>query len=158
MANRVVLLVLLAVTLVFGAAGCGGAAEAEPKASAIKIEFAVEPEAPAVGEGVAVVTLTNSNGQPVDGATVSLHADMDHEGMEPVEAETSTSERGVYRLPVTWTMGGGWLIDVTATLSNGAAKTERFEIFVEAISSGSIVRQHGHADPTPGHESTGEAH
>ena len=39
-------------------------------------------------------------------------------------------------------MGGGWIVDVTATLpDNGGVASETFELFVEAVSSDSIINR-----------------
>jgi len=130
------LLALLAI------AACGQQSAPTAAATDIQIELAVEPEPPAVGDSTLIVTLTDSNGSPVSGAAVRVEGNMDHAGMEPVIAETGESEGGVYRLPFRWTMGGGWIVTVTAALPDGRGEaTETFEMFVEAVSSGSVIRQ-----------------
>ncbi len=131
---------LLSVALLV-AAGCAQvAAEVQP-ASDVAIDLTVEPSPPAAGEATLIVTVTDAAGRPVDGATVHVHGNMDHAGMEPVDSETTTSEAGVYRVPFNWTMGGGWILDVTVSLpDNRGTATQRFELFVEAVSHDSILR------------------
>ena len=48
----------------------------------------------------------------------------------------------MYHVPFEWTMGGGWILDVTVTLPDDrGVATEQFELFVGAISEESIVNQ-----------------
>jgi hypothetical protein len=107
----------------------------------IQINLAVEPEPAAVGDATLIVTLTDTSGAPVNGATVSVEGNMDHAGMEPSSGQTSEGADGAYRVPFRWTMGGGWTVTVTATLPGGGVATETFEMFVEAVSSGSVIHQ-----------------
>lgn len=129
-------LVLLAV------AGCGQvAAEVQP-ADNLTVDLAVEPSPPAVGEATLIVTVTDMDGKPINGATVRVHGDMDHAGMEPVNGETADSEAGAYRVPFAWTMGGGWILDVTVNLPDGrGTATQHFELFVEAVSHDSVLHE-----------------
>lgn len=138
MKTRLFTLALLALAV----AACGQAAAQIPVLDDLVIELAVEPHPPAVGEATLVITVRDAEGTPVEGATVAVHGDMDHEGMDPVDGETSEDAQGVYRVPFTWTMGGGWILDVTVTLpDNRGRATERFEVFVEAVASESILNQ-----------------
>jgi hypothetical protein len=67
---------------------------------------------------------------------------MDHEGMISIDGESNTSLNGEYQVPFTWTMGGGWIIDVTAQLpDNRGLAQSRFEFFVDAISTDSIINR-----------------
>lgn len=124
------------------AAACGQAAAQIPVLDDLMIELAVEPHPPAVGEATLVITVRDADGTPVEGATVTVHGDMDHAGMDPVDGESDEDAQGVYRVPFAWTMGGGWILDVTVSLpDNRGRATERFEVFVEAVSSDSILNQ-----------------
>lgn len=135
-----VLLVLALTTL--AAVGCGQQPQPTATVADVRIELAVEPQPPATGDATLIVTLTDASGTPINGATISVEGNMDHAGMEPVNGESSESEGGVYRVPFRWTMGGGWMVTVTATLPDrGGEVTETFEIFVEAASSGSVIHQ-----------------
>lgn len=128
--------------MVFVVAACRGSDDTVTVVDDVEITFSVDPEPAAVGETTVVVTLTESDGTPIDGATIHVHADMDHAGMIPVETESSTSDTGTYQVPLTWTMGGGWIVEVNATLpGDRGVATETFELFVEAISRDSIINQ-----------------
>lgn len=133
---------LVSMLLVVALVGCSQQSQPTAVVTDIQIELAVEPEPPATGDTTLIVTLTDTSGAPINGATVAVEGNMDHAGMEPVSGESSESEDGVYRMPFRWTMGGGWMVTVTATLpSGGGTATETFEVFVEAVSSGSVIRQ-----------------
>jgi hypothetical protein len=121
--------------------GCGQQSAPTAAVTDIQIVLAVEPEPPATGDSTLIVTLTDTNGAPVSGATVNVEGNMDHAGMEPSTGQTSEGTDGLYRVPFRWTMGGGWMVTVTATLQDGGVATETFEMFVEAVSSGSVIHQ-----------------
>lgn len=124
--------------------GCGQQTAVSTATRDIKITVRVEPEPLAIGPAILIVTLTDANGSPVDGANLLIHADMDHEGMMPIDREVSESSSGEYRVPLEWTMGGSWIVSVTARLSDGSEVRQKFDFFVEAVSSESIInRQSG---------------
>lgn len=124
---------LLAIT------GCAAQQEAEPAADP-SVTLNVEPEALSVGETMLVITITDGSGQPIDGAALTIHGNMDHAGMTPIERQHSDSTSGEYRVPIEWSMGGGWLVTVTARLPDEQGTINKtFEFFVEAASSNSII-------------------
>ena len=137
--RQISLIVILTIILT----ACG-AQNTAPSSEDVTIEFAIMPDPPAVGESTLMITLTEADGTVIDGATVSIHGDMDHEGMTPVDGEISESHDGVYHVPFEWTMGGGWILDVSATLpENRGTVTAQFETSVGAISQDSIINQTG---------------
>ncbi|MBN8617480.1 MAG: FixH family protein [Anaerolineae bacterium] len=123
-------------------AACGQ--QTTPTATPIPVEISLraEPEALAVGSTTLIVRVTDLSGTPIDGAVLQVHGDMDHEGMAPIDREVNESVSGDYRVPFEWSMGGGWIVTVTARLPNdGGEVSERFDVFVEAISSESIINR-----------------
>jgi hypothetical protein len=117
-----------------------------------------EPEILAVGDSTLIIDLEDANGVPIEGAALQVYANMDHEGMMPVEGQSRDSANGEYHVPLNWTMGGGWNVTVTARLPNiDGEVSETFELFVEAVSSQSIIHQESNqshegmwqATPTP---------
>lgn len=139
---HVVLLTLLMLVLV----ACNAEQTNTTIANDVSIEIAVEPDPPTMGESVLVVTVMDKEGNPIEGATVAVHGDMDHEGMTPSDGEISIGSEGIYRVPFVWSMGGGWILDVSVTLPNNVGvATKQFEVFVGAISENSIINQ-GDAD------------
>lgn len=136
-------LLLLVLTL----AACGQQNMPAPTPIDVDLSVRVKPELLAVGEATLIVTLKDANDTPVDGATLQVHGDMDHEGMTPVDREASTSTEGEYHVPFEWTMGGGWIVTITARLpDNGGEITKTFDFFVEAVSSESVINRHSNMD------------
>lgn len=124
----------------------GTACSPQPAANSapadVQMSMRVEPDPPAVGSSTLIITLKDATGAPIDGAALSVHANMDHEGMMPVESQGSDSTHGEYHLPLSWTMGGGWIVTITAQLpNNGGEVSDTFDLFVEAMSSQSIINQ-----------------
>jgi len=108
----------------------------------LDIDLAVEPDPPTAGDSTLMITVKDADGNPINDATVAVHGDMDHEGMTPVDGESTSAQNGMYHVPFEWTMGGGWILDVTVTLpDNKGIATERFELHVGAISEDSIINQ-----------------
>lgn len=111
----------VALMLLLILAACGQ--QSTPASTPVNVEMSVraEPEPLTAGETTLIVTLKDRSGSPVDGATLQVHGDMDHEGMTPVDREASESENGEYRVPFEWAMGGDWIVTVTAQLPDGVA-------------------------------------
>ncbi|PJF28257.1 MAG: hypothetical protein CUN53_00990 [Phototrophicales bacterium] len=127
---RNLLIIILLLTLV----GCRESAQPTPTRApdAPRLILEVDPDPPAVGEAALLITLTAPDGQPIDGAQITVRGDMNHAGMQPVMGLSAGSESGVYRVPFRWTMGGDWIITVTASLPDGAQIVETFDLSVES--------------------------
>lgn len=106
--------------------------EAAGGASGLRLELVAEPAEPVVGPARWRVTLLDSEGRAVEGASVSVRGDMTHAGMVPVEAEAVEQEGGVYLADFEWTMAGDWIVTVTAQLPDGRAASETFAYRVAA--------------------------
>ena len=106
--------------------GCRQTATSQPEAG-LDIRIDAAPDPAEVGEATLLIAISDEDGNPVTDATIDVRGDMTHAGMVPVIREDiSGNENGVYDVPFEWTMGGDWLVDVTATLPDGSARTERF--------------------------------
>jgi hypothetical protein len=117
--------------LVFaGACGRGQLGTTETKDD-YEISFATDPAPPNQGASTVVVTIKDKQGQSVDAARVSIEANMNHAGMTPENAEATFGANGEYRMPLNWTMGGEWYVDVTITLTDGEAVRRRFPVDVK---------------------------
>jgi hypothetical protein len=75
--------------------------------------------------------VTGADGTPIDGARLNIKGDMTHAGMQPVLAETKGGEQGRYETPFEWTMGGDWIVTVTAALPDGRTTARQFTYTVE---------------------------
>jgi predicted small lipoprotein YifL len=136
---KIRIIAIVGLALLSTLTGCGMQNSAPPTADP-DTSLTVQPDALAVGETLLMITLADSSGQPIDGASLTIVGNMDHAGMMPVERESDQSTDGHYRVPFEWTMGGGWLVTVTAQLPDGQGEiSETFEFFVEAVSSNSII-------------------
>lgn len=145
MKNLIILFSVVMLSLLLVACGQQNAPTAPP----VDVDMSVqaEPEPLAVGETTLIVTLKDASNAPIDGATLQVHGDMDHEGMTTVDREVSQSVNGEYRVPFEWTMGGGWIVTITAQLpGNSGEITETFDFFVEAVSSESVINRHSGMD------------
>lgn len=127
------LVFLFSALLVLILVGCRESAQptAAPAVD-VEIDLTVDPAPPTVGETLLVVTVTREDGSPINDAIIAVVGDMNHAGMQPVNGATDTADEGVYRVPFEWTMGGDWIVTVTATLRNGTTITETFDLSVES--------------------------
>ncbi len=142
-------IVLSLFVLILFLAACSQQDTPPPTPADVELSLRAEPDRLAVGETTLIVSLKKADGTPIDGAALRIHGDMDHEGMAPVIREVSESVGGEYHVPFEWTMGGGWIVTVTAQLpNNGGEISQTFDFFVEAISSESIIN-HGHEEAAP---------
>ena len=74
--------------LLLALAGCGRMQNANSTTQdAFGVTLTVEPAQPVVGDGVVVLTLRDPSGQPVDGAQLTVEANMSHAGMVPVSGK-----------------------------------------------------------------------
>jgi hypothetical protein len=106
------------------------AAAPAPENAAINITLSVEPEPPVTGDATLIVVLIDAQGAPIAGAQVSVRGDMTHAGMTPVLREAACDEAGRCEIPFEWTMGGDWIVDITATAPDGMTAQQQFEYTV----------------------------
>ncbi len=88
-----------------------------------------------IGETTLLLAVKDKDGKAIsDPGALRVRGDMSHAGMVPVFAETDQSSNGVFSLPFTWTMAGGWIVEASLTLPNGeiASETFSFEILSES--------------------------
>ena len=119
-------LALLALSLALSAfVGCR-AAPAEGSTVQVRLEV-LTPHV--VGPATVEVKLTNPDGQPVEGASVTVRGDMTHGGMAPEIVKLRSASPGVYRTEeFNFTMAGEWTLKVQAELPGGAKVERSFEI------------------------------
>jgi hypothetical protein len=131
--RRAFLLAGVLILLLAGMSGCGRSQSASSVETTddYQVAFGTEPAAPSQGAGTVVITVKDKAGQPVDGAAVAIEANMNPAGMTPEYADAATSAGGVYRLPLTWTMGGAWYVDAQITLPDGEVIRRRFPLVVK---------------------------
>jgi hypothetical protein len=128
---------LFLIVLILLLAGCRQSAQPTPTPDAsaspepdIRIDMAVEPSPPTVGEATLVVRMHSPAGEPIAGAHIRVRGDMNHAGMRPVLAEAVEAEAGVYQVPFEWTMGGEWIVTLDVTLDDGRRFSRAFTMSV----------------------------
>jgi hypothetical protein len=62
--------------------------------------------------------------KPVTRAAIMVEADMSHPGMSPVFAEAKETKPGSYTAPISFNMGGDWVVLLHIKLADGR-KIER---------------------------------
>lgn len=85
----------------------------------VVLELSSNPFPITVGQTTMRVALRNSDGTPIEGATIQIDGVMDepdHGYMIPVSGRSSIMTEGEYIIPVTWSMMGRWAVTVTADL------------------------------------------
>ena len=91
---------------------------------AISVEESVAPQPVRIGATTVTLRLADSAGHPLAHAHIQVEGDMDHPGMEPVFSNAEETAPGSYRAPLTFTMGGDWVVLAHITLADGR-KIER---------------------------------
>ncbi len=120
--NRLAILLVFALLL----AGCRQSAQT----TTADIEIDLRAVTRTTGKTTLIVTLVDASGQPVSAQKVEVRGDMTHAGMQPVLAESSEGDSGVYEVPFEWTMSGDWIVTVKVTMPDGAVGEKRFDLSV----------------------------
>lgn len=96
---------------------------------AYDVQVRVQPDSPRVGPATVNVRILDENGSPVKGADVSVEGNMTHAGMVPVISSAPATSEGNYATrDFKFTMGGDWVITVTAKLPDGTKITRQIEV------------------------------
>jgi hypothetical protein len=114
---------LIAATCVMAlsATACRKPVNAAPE---ISVREQITPQPVRVGEATVALQLADAKADPVTGATIIVEADMTHPGMSPVFKTANETVPGRYEAPITFTMGGDWVLLFHIKLANGK-KIER---------------------------------
>jgi len=103
------MLVALSVLL----AACGSAATPAPTSSKpVNIKFETNPNPATMGDMELVLTITDANGQPIEGAKVDVsvdHTDMSGMGMSGLATDQGS---GKYSIKANFVMSGNWKLTV----------------------------------------------
>lgn len=94
--------------------------------SPINIHYMPDNDPALAGDANIVVMLTTTEGQLIDDASVSLHADMQAHEMMPITGTSGEGIKGRYTVPVRWTMAGEWEVDIIVTLSDAQEITRTY--------------------------------
>ncbi len=129
MTRRTLSFIGILIVTVLVLVGCRESQQTEDSGDAdVTIDVAFEPDPPTTGESTLLITLTDADGDAINDASVAVRGDMNHAGMVPVNAEAGNASDGVYSIPFEWTMGGDWILTVTATLADDTVITEEVDV------------------------------
>ena len=85
----------------------------------VSIEQSIAPQPVRSGDETVSIRLADASGQPLSHARIQVEGDMDHPGMAPVFSDAEETAPGSYRAPLTFTMGGDWVVLLHITLADG---------------------------------------
>jgi hypothetical protein len=111
---------------------CSLSACSQQPSAGVQIALSSDPFPLTVGQTTLLVSVTDVDGTPVDGATVEVSGNMKMPGMLPQTGSTNIAVNGEYQVPIIWPMVGEWTIDVTATLPDRQVQ-ERFDVFIYGV-------------------------
>ena len=133
--NRRLILTLIALSLLlFGCSRVSQETETNQEAESrgVQIELIEPLFPPATGPSTLEIRLfdADANNKPINNAKIHVKGDMTHAGMIPVLGETENGADGVYKVPLEWTMGGDWVVQVQATLPDGTRVEKTFPMTI----------------------------
>jgi hypothetical protein len=130
--KRTLGLALVSIIVLALASGCRESAQPtiSPQETGYNLDMSYEPDPAVVGASIVVVTVTDNDGNAVDVEEIVVRGDMNHAGMQPVIGTAAEGTDGVYRVPFEWTMGGEWIVTVTATLTDETEISDEFTLDV----------------------------
>ena len=126
---KVISLCLLVILASLMLSGCRRESSLDP-APGYEVELIVLPTPAVVGHAHLELELTDPEGQPVQGASISARGDMTHPGMTPVLAEATELGGGRYSVPFEWTMAGDWIVTIEVELTDGTLFERTFDLSV----------------------------
>lgn len=124
---HLLLFVLIAVVV----SACRTSAQPTPTDSA-GLKISLETSSLKAGQTILMITVLDAAGSPVNDAKIEVRGDMSHAGMVPSLASAEKGVEGRYSLAFQWTMGGDWVVTVTATLPNGLSASQQFPFTVQS--------------------------
>jgi hypothetical protein len=125
---RPLVLALLLASLL-AVVGCSRVSQ-EAQHNQLQIELVEPLFPPAVGKDTLNIRLFDANDNPINDATIAIKADMTHAGMVPILGDATEGDKGLYKVPFEWSMGGDWVVVVQATLPDGTVAEETFPITI----------------------------
>ncbi len=121
----------------------------------ILISLIVQPAEVNVGESTLGIGVTTESLDPVAVNNLTVRGDMNHAGMVPVIVENLQSANGQFQVPFAWSMGGDWIVEVTAELADGRTASQTFDISVGTANGGEMPMS-GDMDMSATDEATAE--
>jgi YtkA-like len=126
------LIFMLSTLLVIGCSRVSQKTGPEETSQGIQIEM-VEPLFPlTTGPSEVEIRLFDADAdhKPIENAKIQVKGDMTHAGMVPVLGESENGTGGIYKIPLEWTMGGDWILQVKAILPDGRSAEKTFPLTI----------------------------
>ena len=131
--QQVALCIMLSVVSLLLLAGCSRQSQQPDPAPQIQAQLRTDPSPARMGDAQLEITITSRDGEPIEGAGVSVRGDMTHAGMVPVFGSAEEIGDGLYTVPFAWTMGGDWVVTVIIELPDGTVTERALPIQVDAV-------------------------
>jgi hypothetical protein len=130
--RRIVILSILGLFSVLVLAACGGASSQPPATSSegLLVTLQTNPSQPRLGPVEMIVDVKDVDGRAVDGATVTLKADMIGHSMGNLSGQATGQSNGRYATRANLSMAGEWQVDVQVKTADKAV-SRRFKIVVQ---------------------------
>lgn len=123
--------------VLLGSFACRGAPPSETGDPDLSVAVGISPTPPVVGPARILLTLTDSQGRGVPGASIRVEGNMNHAGMVPVVDTAVEEGEGRYAVPAfRFSMAGDWILTVRASLPDGRWKEVQHTTRVMAAGGG----------------------
>jgi hypothetical protein len=94
----------------------------------ISITESITPQPVRSGEETVTFRLADPAGRPLAHAHIQVEGDMDHPGMAPVFSDAAETAPGSYQAPLSFTMGGDWVLLFHITLADGRKIEKQIDV------------------------------
>lgn len=111
--------------------------EQAPPASEANAQISFAIESSTIGETTLMIAITDSSLNSLSVNSLTVRGDMNHAGMVPVIAESGQAVDGQFEIPFEWTMGGDWIVEVTAELADGQTISDTFNVTIDSAEGSS---------------------
>ena len=115
----------IAVTVALFGAACRRSADSSNQ---FTIEREITPLPVRVGPVRVTFRVLDRASKPVEGAHISVEADMSHAGMSPVFADAKEIQPGRYQADLSLDMAGDWVILLHGALASGEKLEGQFDV------------------------------
>ncbi len=95
-----------------------------------QLSLVSDPNPPSTGKDLLTLSVMDSAGKAVDGATVVLDINMATMNMGSQSGTATPQGSGAYRLNANFSMGGPWKISAAVTLPDGQTVSKDFTVNV----------------------------
>lgn len=128
--KRNFVLLVLAFVSMFVLVGCGSAGSQENSTTGgLQVTLETNPAQPQQGPVELIVDVKDEAGRALDGATVTLKADMIGHSMGDLSGQATGQTNGRYAIGANLSMAGEWQIDVQVKIAETEVQ-RRFKIMV----------------------------